>query len=79
MYFNFIKLITLLYTFLEIFFARNKEYMICLISFDPNLDGRLVVWSTDRYGVKNTQPIDILILVGPGGSHLEQLQTNLFD
>ena len=33
LYYNFIELIMLLYTFLLISFAQYKQYMICLISF----------------------------------------------
>ena len=33
LYYNYIQLIILLYTFLSISFAQYKQYMICLISF----------------------------------------------
>ena len=32
MYYTFIEFMTLLHTFLAIYFARYNEYMICLIS-----------------------------------------------
>ena len=41
--------------------------------YNPVMDGRLAVRSWGWAGVKNTPPVDIVLLVGPGGNHMIEI------
>ena len=61
LYYTFIKFIILLYTLLQIRFARYKEYMICLISLSKFSD--VLPAFTSARAIANLRGISLVVKI----------------
>ena len=61
LYYTFIKFIILLYTLLQIWFARYKEYMICLISLSKFSD--VLPAFTSARAIGNLRGISLVVKI----------------